>query len=473
MDYGLSHRTVRAVPARRTLVVVLACLFTALFLSALPPLTSAMATTSLPSTLAAFDAPNLGAPPATDPAVVAVVATASGSGYYVLRSNGEVDAYGATSYGSLAAGSLPPGITATGIALDSATGGYWILSSDAVVQGFNAPFLGDTRVPSGGWGQHPAAVAVAAAPNGTGYYVLRANGAVYAYGVKAHGSLAGHLHYGAIAPVVAVAMAVDPTTGGYWIATSTGEVANFDAPNDGSPLVSDHGTYSGVPISALAATTSGTGYYVLRANGEIDRYGATFHGYLAASNTMPEGGFASALAVDPTTGGYYVAIDVAPLDGYFNPLRALTSLLPQEIDQGVDYCASGPIYALGDGVVKNLYDSQWPSGTFISYQLSSGPAKGLYVYDAENVTPTVTIGEHVTATTVVGILHDAKTCLETGWADPPSSPERAAAHLEYNGKNSTAYGLNFSSLLQALGARPGLPQPFGPPGLLPSGWPKW
>ena len=462
-----------SVLARRSSFVVLLFAFVVVSLGVLSPIKSVGASTSPPSTVVAFDAPYEGAPTATSPSVVAVVATTDAKGYYVLRADGTVDAYGATNYGSLSVGSLPPGITATGIALDSTTGGYWIVASNGKVQGFNAPFHGETLVPPGGWGQHPAAVAIAAAPDGSGYFVLRANGAVYGYGVKGHGSLAGHLFYRTIAPVLAVALAVDPTSGGYWIATSTGDVVNFDAPNDGSPLADAHGKYDGVPTSAIAATTSGSGYYVLRANGEVDGYGAALHGSIKASNAMPDGGLASAIAVDPVTGGYYVALDVTPLDGYLNPLRSLTSLLPQEIDQGVDYCASGPIYALGNGIVENLFDPGWPSGVFISYRLTSGPAKGRFVYVAENVTPNVVIGEHVTATTVVGVVHDAKTCLETGWADPPASPEQAAGHLEYNGKNTTAYGLNFSSLLQALGARPGLPQPFGPPGPLPSGWPTW
>ena len=459
-------------PAGRAVVSALAGLLFILPLGGLTP-SAAAASTPPSTTVTAYDAPYLGAPPATNPAVVGVTTVTGGGGYYVLRSNGEVDAYGAPSYGSLASASLATGATATGIALDATTGGYWIVSSNGTVKGFNAPFLGEPHITPGGWGQYPAAVAIAAVPDGTGYYVLRANGGVDAYGVKGHGSLAKHLHYGATAPVVAVALAVDPTTGGYWIATSTGDVANFDAPDDGSPLASAHGGYDGVPVSALAAAPDGTGYYVLRANGEIDGYGAALHGSLAASKALPVGGLASALAVDPSTGGYYVTVDVTPLDGYLNPLRAVTSLVPQEIDQGVDYCASGPVYALGDAVVVNLYDPEWPSGVFISYRLTNGPAKGLYVYVAEHVTPKVLIGEHVTPTTVVGVVHDAKTCLETGWADPPASPEHAAAHLEYNGENSTAYGLNFNSLLQVLGARPGLSQPDGPPGPLPSSWPRW
>jgi len=433
----------------------------------------AAATTAPSSTVTAYDAPFFGAPPASSPAVTGVVAGANGVGYYVLRSDGEVSAYGAPSYGSTAAGTLPAGTTATGITLDPATGGYWTVSSNGTVRGFNAPFLGQPRIPSGGWGQYPAAVAIAASPDGAGYYVLRANGVVDAFGVTGHGSLAGRLRYGKIAPVVAVAVAVDSATGGYWIATSTGNVVGFDAPNHGSPMVSAHAKYSGVPVTALAATSDGTGYYLLRANGEIDSYGATFHGSLATSSALPVGGLASALAIDPSTGGYYLGVDVTPYGGYLNPLRAVTSLVPQEIDQGVDYCASGPVYALGDAVVSNLYEPGWPSGVFISYRLTGGPAKGRYVYVAENVTPKVTIGQHITATTVVGVVHDAKTCLETGWADPPSSPERAAAHLFYNGSNSTAYGLNFSALLQKLGARPGLTQPHGSPGALPSDWPSW
>jgi hypothetical protein len=456
------------VTARRWLVVAAL----ALCLASVIPTASFAASTTLGSTIVAFDAPFSGAPTTSGSAVIAVTAGANGVGYYALRANGSVDAYGATNYGSLSANSLPVGITATGIALDAATGGYWVLSSNGAVTGFNAPSDGETLVPSGGWGQHPAAVAIAAAPLGAGYYVLRANGAVYGYGVKPHGSLAGRLHYGTTAPVLAVGIAIDSATGGYWVATSTGGVAAFDATGDGVPAAAKS-TFNGNPVTAISALPSGSGYYVLRANGAVDGFDATSHGSIAASRSMPEGGFASALAIDPSTGGYYEAVDDTPFDGYFNPLRALTSLWPQEVDQGVDYCASGPIYALGNGVVANVYSSGWPSGVFISYQLTSGPAKGLYVYDAEDVTPSVSVGERVTPTTVVGQLHDAATCLETGWADPPGPIAHAAAHLEFNGKNSTAYGLNFNALLEALGSRPGLPQPDGPPGPLPSSWPTW
>ena len=447
----------------------------ALSLSSLVPAASTSATITAarsPATIVAVGVPYLGSPSAGGPAVAAVATSLTG-GYYVLRADGTVSAFGAPDHGSLRHGSLAVGVTATGIALDPATGGYWIVCSNGLVRGFDAPTFGEPHIPSGGWGQYPAAVAIAGARNGRGYYVLRANGAVDAFGVAPHGSLAGRLHYGATAPVVAVAMATDPATGGYWIVTSIGGVANFDAPFRGSPLNSSRGSYDGNATTSIATAPDGRGYFILRANGQVNQFTGVAHGSTTPAPTLAVGATAVALAVRPWSGGYYEALDEASVRGYLNPLRTVTSLVPQEIDQGVDYCGFGPIFALGDGVVRNVYDAGWPSGVFISYVLSNGPATGLAVYVAENVTPAVHVGQHVTPLTVVGVLHDAKTCVEMGWADATAPNGNAAGRDEFNGRNSTAYGFNFSDLLLALGARPGLPQPYGPPGGLAPGWPRW
>ena len=47
--------------------------------------------------------------------------------------------YGTPTYGS-DIGHLPAGVTAAGIAADRATGGYWILKSNGGVDAFNAPW---------------------------------------------------------------------------------------------------------------------------------------------------------------------------------------------------------------------------------------------------------------------------------------------------------------------------------------------
>lgn len=421
-------------------------------------------------TVEAVGAAYLGSPPASGPWVSAIAAAASGKGYYVLRANGEVSSFGTPSHGSVP-GTLPPGVTATGIAVDPATGGYWVLTSMGHVYPFGAPSLGSAPVHAGGWGQYPAAVAIASAPGGKGYYVLRANGAVAAFGAPSYGGLAGRIHYGATAPVVATGIAVDPTTGGYYILTSVGNVYAFHAPWRGNPS-GPSGAWGSAEAAGISVPPDGRSYIVVGANGKVATIGERAPRRLA-SPSLAEGASATGITFDPSTGGFWEAIDFTPLDGYLNPLRAVRSLVPQEIDQGVDYCGSGPVYAMGSGVVLNTLNSGWPGGAFITYRLAAGPARGLVVYVAENVTPAVQIGELVGPNTVLGWLHDSGTCLETGWANPSDPTQNAAARPEYTGKNSTAYGINFSSLLYALGARPGLLQPDGPPGPLPANWPRW
>ncbi len=434
---------------------------------------SASASTVTSSTVVAMNAPYRGSPVEGGSAVVSVAVVPGGGGYYVVRADGEVDAYGSSNYGSVPAGRLTDGATATGIAVDPLTGGYWVVSSNGQVFAFHAPFRGEVHIPGGGWGQYPAAVALAALPGGRGYDILRANGAVAVFGGASHGSLAGTLHYGATAPVVAVALAVDPLTEGYWVVTSNGVVTGFDVPGPRRRSVQDVRGTAGAPVRSMAALANGRGYDLVTADGQVDQVATSGALRPLGKVTPPPGASVSALGVDSATGGYYVSFDATGFGGYANPLRDVNALVPQEIDQGVDYCGSGPVFALGEGVVVNIFSRGWPSGIFISYRLLVGPAKGRYVYVAENVTPEVHLGERVDASTVVGIVHDAKTCMETGWASPPSRLAFAAGHAQFNGRNSTAFGLNFSALLERLGARPGLPQPYGSSGSLPVAWPAW
>lgn len=152
--------------------------------------------------------------------------------------------------------------------------------------------------------------------------------------------------------------------------------------------------------------------------------------------------------------------------GYRNPMRGVRGLTPERVDMGVDYAGSGPVYAVGPGVVALAATgpgSPWYGalgapvpGTWIAYQLTRGPYAGQYVYLAEDVTPAVRTGQRVTAATVVGIL--AGGC-ETGWASRPGTTgvtlaaanNQQAAHGD-PGAFSTAYGVAFNDLLKALGA---------------------
>jgi murein DD-endopeptidase MepM/ murein hydrolase activator NlpD len=164
----------------------------------------------------------------------------------------------------------------------------------------------------------------------------------------------------------------------------------------------------------------------------------------------------------PVTGG-----------GYANPLRSVGGLSAQRIDSGVDYAGTGPVYAIGNGVVLNVYAADWPGGTFIAYQLSDGPAKGLVVYTAEDLNPQVSVGSTVTANTVIGDMYGGPHGIEIGWADGSRIPNAMArSYGQYGGGNSTAFGYNFSRFLQALGAPGGILN-NSPTGTLPADWPQW
>ena len=142
---------------------------------------------------------------------------------------------------------------------------------------------------------------------------------------------------------------------------------------------------------------------------------------------------------------------------YRNPLRDIAGLLPERIDMGADFGGTGPIYAIGDGIVTNATGSSpgWPGGGWITYQLTDGPAKGLVVYVAEDVTPTVSVGATVTPDTQIATMYDGGAGIETGWAmaDGASAESQLpeAGSISGGGPFPTLVGVSFDALLQALG----------------------
>jgi hypothetical protein len=170
-----------------------------------------------------------------------------------------------------------------------------------------------------------------------------------------------------------------------------------------------------------------------------------------------------------------VGVAVAPV--YLNPLRSATALVPERIDQGVDFSGFGPVFALGDAVVTNASGDNfgWPGGGWITYQLTDGPDAGLMVFVAEDVTPDVVVGQHVTPSTVVGTMFDGTDGIEIGWATANAllaeSQAPEAGGIGGFGPFPTRVGLNFDELLVSLGvpAAPNATQLAS--GLLPANYP--
>jgi hypothetical protein len=380
---------------------------------------------------------------------VGVAPTPDGHGAWVAEADGAVVALGDAAFkGSLLGVRLNQPVV--GIAATPDGGGYWLVAADGGVFTFgDARYYGST----GGLRLNEPVVGMAATPDGGGYWLVASDGGIFTLGDARYYGSTGGLRLNE--PVVG--MAATPDGGGYWLVASDGGIFTL---GDARYYGSTGGLRLNKPVVGMAATPDGGGYWLVAADGGIFTFGdAPYYGSGVASGQTVVG----------------MAIEAG---GYRNPLRAISGLVPERVDQGVDYAGGGPIYAIGDGVVINTLNSGWPGGAFISYRLLDGPAQGDVVFVAENVKPLVAVGQVVNSSTVLGDLINQYPNLETGWADPPGYGDTlayaAGQWSSYDDSHSipTAYGENFSQLLAALGAPSGVN--YGPvSGTVPETWPRW
>jgi len=172
-----------------------------------------------------------------------------------------------------------------------------------------------------------------------------------------------------------------------------------------------------------------------------------------------------------------VSVGVAVVPGYQNPLRDVSGLVPERIDMGVDFGGAGQVYALGNAVITNATGNSagWPGGGWITYKLTDGPDAGLTVYLAEDVSPIVQVGQHVSSATVIANMFAGSAGIETGWAQQSGlsaeSQLAEAGSVGGNGPFPTRIGLNFEELLQSLGVPAAPNRGQYPYGLLPANYP--
>ncbi len=167
----------------------------------------------------------------------------------------------------------------------------------------------------------------------------------------------------------------------------------------------------------------------------------------------------------------------AAAPGYQNPFRGVSGLLAERVDMGADFAGTGPVSAIGDAVITNATASNggWPGGGWITYRLTDGPDAGLVVYVAEDVTPTVQVGQQVPAGTVIANMYNGGTGIETGWAMPDGASSESelavAGGISGGGPFPTMIGLSFDSLLTSLGVPAGSGSGGSGYGVLPAGYP--
>ena len=184
------------------------------------------------------------------------------------------------------------------------------------------------------------------------------------------------------------------------------------------------------------------------------------HGKVTSSRIADKASDGS-VSVCGTSDGARGCLPVAPKnEKYCDPFRSIPKLVPERIDQGVDYAGAGPIFAMGPGTIdvyRNRDDTGWPGGTFVSYKLTAGPAAGKVIYLAENIDLNTKLksGSYVFNGTVLGTLVNASPNSEIGWGLPGAG--YTAEHACYVEGCSTSLGFNFNDLLVCLKTPSGIP----------------
>ncbi len=222
--------------------------------------------------------------------VVGSAALPSGAGYYEVDSAGDVAAFGAaTCYGAMTG--TPLNKPVVGMAVDPATGGYWLVATDGGIFSFNAPFYGST----GNIVLNKPIVGMAPTPSGGGYWMVASDGGVFTFGNNQFYGSTGNL----VLNKPVVGMAVDPATGGYWLVATDGGIFSFNAPFFGSTGA----IRLNQPVVGMAATADGSGYRLVASDGGVFCFNLPFFG--STGNIRLNRPMVAGLN-DNATGGYWL-----------------------------------------------------------------------------------------------------------------------------------------------------------------------
>ena len=222
----------------------------------------------------AGSAGSLGAAPATQQPVVAIVAAPSGDGYWLVDEAGSVYSYGSAAFH----GSAQKSGGFAGLTPDVVTGGYWLVTEGGGVFSFDAPFYGS--VPGESIRPAGVVVGIASTPDGRGYWLGAADGGVFSFGDANFFGSAGRVPMAA--PVTAIA--ATPDGGGYWLVGADGGVFTYGDAGFYGSLPGQGLRNLGGPISGIAPTPDGHGYWLVGADGGVFTYGdARFYGSASGS----------------------------------------------------------------------------------------------------------------------------------------------------------------------------------------------
>ncbi|MGA2835388.1 MAG: hypothetical protein ABSF84_02205 [Acidimicrobiales bacterium] len=247
---------------------------------------SATASALTPRTSSSFGAPALCSEPAfsletgIEPAVGV-------STFAVAGPCAEVFPTVSNSLGQVSFNAEPPpahlNAPVVGIAAARSSSGYWLVAADGGVFALGGVgFFGSAATMR----LDAPIVGIAITPDDRGYYLVASDGGVFAFGDAVYqGSMGGRPLR---APVVGIA--TDPLTGGYRLVAADGGVFDFGAPFLGSMA----GTELVEPVVGIATDPTTGGYWLAASDGGAFAFGSPFFGSWVTDPSGPIVGIASA-----------------------------------------------------------------------------------------------------------------------------------------------------------------------------------
>lgn len=210
---------------------------------------------------------------------------------------------------------------------------------------------------------------------------------------------------------------------------------------------------------------------------------------LSKGETGPTGGAVTVSDTSSTSGTAQACEAAAVSDNgeCKNPFRDLQNSGVSRVDGGYDYGGSGgsgPVYAACPATityVNSAGGAGWPgNGSFISYEITAGKAKGLFMYIAEDCSAKVKVGDQVDTNTPICDYNDGGTQLETGWGAKDNSGYVSWSDYPQNqyscdssGDFASNSGLDVDKFLQTLGLPHDNVQCASSNGSPPPDWPNW
>ena len=229
--------------------------------------------------------------------------------------------------------------------------GYWLVASDGGIFSFGARFAGST----GGIRLNQPVVGMAATPTGRGYWLVASDGGIFTFGDAVFFGSTGGLHLNR--PIVG--MTATPTGRGYWLVASDGGLFTF---GDAAFFGSTGGLHLTRPIVGMAASPSGQGYWLVASDGGIFAFGdATFFG---STGGHPLNQPVVGMAASPSGQGYWLvssdggifSFGDAPFAGSLGGLRLNRPIVGMTSSPGgrgyLLIAADGGIFTFGDAVFK-------------------------------------------------------------------------------------------------------------------------